>query len=281
MLPRVLEPEVMDAESDAADYDAMDHSHVNRVFVADVLSVWCAGRTPNESAPTAFDAGTGTALIPIELLQQGWTGSVMAADAAPSMLELARRNVERAGYRDRIESVLRDCKAPPEAAGSFDLVMSNSIVHHIPQPAGVLSECWRILKPGGLLFVRDLFRPDDAATVDALVRQYAGNDNAHQQMLFRDSLHAALTVAEVQALIEPLDIPRSAVQATSDRHWTLSAWKRQAFLPSPAALGGRGAGGEGAFLSLLWDPKTERPEAPSPGFAQITAPAHLIVGLHK
>ncbi|HUQ68795.1 MAG TPA: class I SAM-dependent methyltransferase [Planctomycetaceae bacterium] len=226
MLPRTLEPEVMDAESDAADYDAMDHSHVNRVFVADLLSVWRAGRMSNESVSIAFDAGTGTALIPIELLQQGWMGSVVAADAAASMLELARRNVERAGYRERIGPVLRDCKALPETAGSFDLVMSNSIVHHIPEPANVVSEGWRILKPGGLLFVRDLFRPDDAATVDALVRQYAGHDNAHQQSLFRDSLHAALTVAEMQALIEPLGLPRDVVRATSDRHWTLSAWKR-------------------------------------------------------
>ena len=34
MLPRVLEPEVMDTAEEARDYDAMDHSQVNRVFVA-------------------------------------------------------------------------------------------------------------------------------------------------------------------------------------------------------------------------------------------------------
>jgi len=40
MLNRVLEPEVMDTPEDARDYDAMDHSGVNRVFVADFLAVW-------------------------------------------------------------------------------------------------------------------------------------------------------------------------------------------------------------------------------------------------
>jgi hypothetical protein len=39
MLPRVLEPEVMDTPEEARDYDAMDHSAVNRVFVADFLAV--------------------------------------------------------------------------------------------------------------------------------------------------------------------------------------------------------------------------------------------------
>jgi ubiquinone/menaquinone biosynthesis C-methylase UbiE len=225
MLPRTLEPEVMDAESDAADYDAMDHSHVNRVFVHDLLSAWRESGRTEETDTRVFDAGTGTALIPIELLRQGWRGQVVAADAATSMLELAGRNVALAGYADRIEPALRDCKALPDATASFDVVMSNSIVHHIPEPGGVLAECWRILKPGGLLFVRDLFRPDDVDTINRLVQQYAGQDNPHQQQLFRDSLHAALTVAEVQALIEPLGIPRDSVCATSDRHWTLAAWK--------------------------------------------------------
>ena len=63
MLKRVLEPEAMDTPDEAHDYDAMDHSTVNRVFVADFLSVWDGG-TP------LLDVGTGTAQIPIELCRQ-------------------------------------------------------------------------------------------------------------------------------------------------------------------------------------------------------------------
>ena len=36
MLPRVLEPEVMDTAEEARDYDTMDHSEVNRRFVAEI-----------------------------------------------------------------------------------------------------------------------------------------------------------------------------------------------------------------------------------------------------
>ena len=40
MLPRVLEPEVMDSPDEARDYDAMDHGQVNRAFVNDLLAFW-------------------------------------------------------------------------------------------------------------------------------------------------------------------------------------------------------------------------------------------------
>lgn len=221
MLSRVLEPEVMDTVSDATDYDAMDHTHVNRVFVDDLLRVWPTGDTPCR----VFDAGTGTAQIPIELLSRGVKAQVVAADAAAEMLHLARNNISAAGLSENISCVQCDCKQLPHRDASYDVVMSNSIVHHIPEPRAVFEECWRILKPGGLLFIRDLHRPRDHAEWDHLVETYAGTANSHQRQLFRDSLRAALTVEEVRSLVAPLGIATEAVQLTSDRHWTLSATK--------------------------------------------------------
>lgn len=225
MLPRILEPEVMDTPGDAIDYDAMDHAHVNRVFVDDLLATWSRSIPPSTGTWTIFDAGTGTAQIPIELLRRGIASHVTAADAAEEMLKLARNNVSAAGFAEHIDCVHRDCKRLPESDGAFDVVMSNSIVHHIPEPQAVLDECWRILKPGGLLFVRDLLRPVNEATRQHLVAIYVGDANPHQRQLFADSLHAALTVDEVRTLVKPWGLPATSVQATSDRHWTLAAIK--------------------------------------------------------
>src|SRR5437762_2094831 len=136
MLERVLESEVMDSEAEAADYDAMDHSHVNQVFVADLITV-----------------------------------------------------------------------------------------HHIPAPAAVFGEMVRVVKSGGLLFVRDLLRPNDETTLRGFVQKYAGEGNAHQQQMFADSLHAALSLEEVRALVTPLGFDASTVQPTTDRHWTWTATK--------------------------------------------------------
>ncbi len=225
MLPRILEPEVMDTVAEAVDYNSMDHSHVNRVFVDDLLTALAATPSPPGEAWQIFDAGTGTALIPLELTSRGLDAVVTAGDLAEQMLIVARDNVRAAGQSDAIRLVLTDCKQLSDADATYHVVISNSIVHHIPEPVAVLAELWRVLQPGGLLFVRDLMRPADLATLDHQVQTYAGDANAHQQQMFRDSLHAALTVSEVCDLLEQVGIPRDTARATSDRHWSIVARK--------------------------------------------------------
>ncbi|MEZ6147292.1 MAG: class I SAM-dependent methyltransferase [Planctomycetaceae bacterium] len=69
-----------------------------------------------------------------------------------------------------------DGKSLPYEPGEFDVVMSNSIVHHIPEPFEALREMRRVVRPGGLLFVRDLLRPDSEAEVERLVTLHAGEE---------------------------------------------------------------------------------------------------------
>lgn len=223
MLNRILEPEVMDTVAEAIDYDQMDHSAVNCLFVDDLLSA--LGPIPPAITLQVFDAGTGTAQIPLELVRRGIPAMVTATDLAEQMLIVAQRNVKVAGFATSIRLELADCKQLAAADDTFDVVMSNSIVHHIPEPRRVLAELWRILKPGGLLFVRDLMRPCDQVTLDQIVETYAGTANHHQQQMFRESLHAALTVDEVRGLLAQVGIPSSSVQATTDRHWTIATKK--------------------------------------------------------
>ena len=219
MLPRVLEPEVMDSTEEARDYDAMDHSAVNRLFVADFLSFW-NGRGP------VLDVGTGTAQIPVELCRQAPHAHVVAIDLADHMLAASSENVRRAGLADRVRLERCDAKQLPYADASFGAIISNSIVHHIPEPARVLAEMVRVAEAGAVLFVRDLLRPKDEATVRQLVSTYAGEANAHQQQMFADSLRAALTLGEVRALVAALGFDGDSIQQTSDRHWTWAAHNR-------------------------------------------------------
>lgn len=225
MLQRVLEPEVMDSAEEAVDYNQIDHSHVNRIFVDDFLAAYDGELAAADRTFRIFDAGTGTALIPIELVKRSRCFHVTASDLAAQMLEVAQSNVTAAGLDQSIDLVLGDCKALAIPDESFDAIMSNSIVHHIPEPKSVIEQLWRITKRGGLIFIRDLARPDDLPTLDQLVQMYAGDSNAHQQQMFRDSLHAALTLNEVQELLVDLGIARDAVQMTSDRHWTINCRK--------------------------------------------------------
>jgi ubiquinone/menaquinone biosynthesis C-methylase UbiE len=219
MLERVLEPEVMDTAGEADDYDGMDHSQVNRVFAADFLARWSGGGGP------VLDVGCGTAQIPIELCRQHAAIEVVGIDLAEHMLAVGRRNVARAALTQRITLQKVDAKAMPFADAAFAAVVSNSIIHHIPEPRRALAEMVRVLRKDGVLFVRDLLRPVSGQAVSELVRLYAGDANAHQQKMFAESLGAALTLDEIQGLIAGLGLDPTAVKQTTDRHWTLAIGK--------------------------------------------------------
>jgi ubiquinone/menaquinone biosynthesis C-methylase UbiE len=220
MLQRNLEPEVMDSPEEARDYDAMDHTAVNRVFVEDFLTLW-DGNNP------ILDVGTGTAQIPIHLCQQAATARVVAIDLAEHMLHVGRENVARAGLAGQVQLQLCDAKQMPFPSGTFGAVISNSIVHHIPEPGRVLTEMVRVVRPGGLLFIRDLLRPPDEATLVELVATYAGDATPQQRQMFLESLHAALSLEEIRDLVAALGFDPAAVRQTTDRHWTWTTRARR------------------------------------------------------
>lgn len=225
MLSRVLEPEVMDSDEDAREYDSMDHAAVNAVFVAnlvDAMTDWSLKRPvqKGESGLKVLDLGAGTGQIPIELCRRMPHISVVAVDAAASMLAVARKNVAAAGLSDRIKLVLADAKRLPFPDAAFPVVISNSIVHHIAVPATVLAEAVRVAEPGALQFHRDLCRPADEAELARLVATYAGDATAYQKKLFSESLRAALSLEEIRALVVQMGFTSESVRMTSDRHWT-------------------------------------------------------------
>ena len=217
MLDRVLEPEVMDTPWEAADYDAMDHAAVNWAFVTDLI------RFVPKLRGTVLDLGTGTALIPIELARWVPGITVVAADAAASMLRVAATNIKTAELFDRIPTRLVNARELPFPDGEFPVVMSNSLVHHVAEPETVFAEMARVCRLGGVIFVRDLARPADLATLNHLVETYAGTATLSQRKLFEQSLHAALTVEEVQVLVAARGFAPATVSMTSDRHWTWAA----------------------------------------------------------
>ena len=106
-MQRVLEPEYMDTVEEASDYDSMDHSGPNAAFVERLLALGARGRV--------LDIGTGPAHIPIALLralaERGDRDStVVAIDAAQTMLDVAARRVREAGLEARISLARADAK---------------------------------------------------------------------------------------------------------------------------------------------------------------------------
>lgn len=222
MLERVLEPEVMDTADEARDYNNMDHSAVNEVFANDLIEFAASVDVPVRDV---LDLGTGTALIPIVLCKKNSDCRVMAVDMSVHMLDLARYNIEAESLIERVTLAKVDAKEMAFEDGMFDVVMSNSIVHHIPEPIACLRDAARVTDVGGMLFIRDLMRPPTDEEVKRLVELYTGEENEHSQQMFDDSLRAALSLEEIRAIVVELGFDAQTVQATTDRHWTWSAKK--------------------------------------------------------
>lgn len=227
LIPRILETEVMDSPEEAHDYDAMDHRAVNAAFVADFLALLRSTSMHHiagtrSAAYSILDVGTGTALIPIALAQQFPRAVMTAVDLSKEMLTLAQNNIESAQLTDRICVQIGDAKALPFDDHAFDAVISNSILHHLPEPVTPLREMVRVARPGSPFFVRDLLRPQTNDEVRRLVEMYAADEAPHARRMFGDSLRAAHTLDEVQQALVSAGLPPEWASQTSDRHWTIT-----------------------------------------------------------
>ena len=212
-MKRILEPEVMDTAEEAEEYDSMDHAEPNATFLARLLELGATGRF--------LDIGTGPGHIPLLVCEAVPGSNVVGVDLSKNMLLHAERHREASDHADRIEYHLMDAKDLGLPDAHFDAVYSNTILHHIPDPRSFLREAYRMLRPGGTLLIRDLFRPESEAHRDELVDLYAEGASPNQRELFRASLHAAFTPDELRTLADESGLSSAELVIDSDRHMSL------------------------------------------------------------
>jgi ubiquinone/menaquinone biosynthesis C-methylase UbiE len=204
----------MDTPEDAREYEAIDNRAVNEEFADRAIAL-----APLDGL--VLDAGTGPGHIAVLIAKRAPGLQVIATDLAEEMLALARAHTAAAGLLDRVTIVRADAKATPFPDGRFDMVLSNSMVHHLPEPERFFVEVHRVVRKAGAIFIKDLLRPETEDEWRALVERYAGQDSPYQRRLFSDSLRAALRVEEVTAMCAAAGITGATIRQTSDRHWVV------------------------------------------------------------
>jgi ubiquinone/menaquinone biosynthesis C-methylase UbiE len=106
-----------------------------------------------------LDVGCGTGGVTIPAKKGvGLGGPVSGIDPSPEMIEVARRKAESAGLN--IDFRIGVIESLPYEDGSFDIVTSSLMMHHLPsdvQQKG-LAEIYRVLKPGGRIFIADAMK---------------------------------------------------------------------------------------------------------------------------
>lgn len=214
-MERVLEPELMDDDEQAIAYATADFKEENQGFVNRFIEYY-----PDFTEGHVLDLGCGPADIPIRLVKALPKCRVTAVDAAPPMIKLAEAAVGKAGLGDRI-ALRCERMQTLELDEPADAALSNSLLHHIPNPLQFWYCLKKQVKSGSYVLVMDLLRPESPEAAQAIVDQYAAGEPAILRRDFYNSLLAAFTEDEVAAQLAELNLSRLMIDVIDDRHWVV------------------------------------------------------------
>ena len=129
---------------------------------------------PASGIQDLLDLGTGTGRM-LELLGPK-VERALGVDLSREMLAVARSNLERAGLRN-CQVRQSDMYQLPLPSASFDAVLVHQVLHYAEEPAEVLAEAARVLRPGGRLVIVDFARHD---------HESLRTEHAHRRLGFGD-----------------------------------------------------------------------------------------------
>jgi arsenite methyltransferase len=105
---------------------------------------------------TVIDLGSGAGNdCFIARSETGETGKVIGIDFTDAMIEKARTNAEKLGFRN-VEFRKGDIEKMPVTSNAADVIVSNCVLNLVPNKDGVFKEIKRVLKPGGHFSISDI-----------------------------------------------------------------------------------------------------------------------------
>ncbi len=218
-MERIPEPELMVEDHQAQAYALADFEEAHRRM----LEVFHGFFPSLPDTGHAVDLGCGPGDIACRFAARYPSWRVDGVDASPVMLGYGPVIVERyPGVGPRValvEGLLPHCPVPRE---QYDVVLSNSLLHHLADPQALWIAVRRLAGPSAPVLIMDLVRPTANDVVDELVEEYASGEPEVLRRDFANSLRAAYRVAEVESQLAEARLPWLAVAMVTDRHMVVS-----------------------------------------------------------
>ncbi|WP_199442128.1 class I SAM-dependent methyltransferase [Umezawaea beigongshangensis] len=205
------------------------HDHADQTVLAEVLDLdaevlhtyltdltaWLRDLVGDPAPRRIVDLGAGTGTGTFALLERFPDAEVVALDASAQLLHRLGSRARDLGVADRVRTVEADLDVAWPAVGTADLVWASASLHHVADPARVLTDVLGTLRPGGHLAVVELdsfprFLPEDLgfgrpgleARFRALVAAQRATDMPHLGADWGPRLSAAGFTVEVERVIE-------------------------------------------------------------------------------
>ena len=216
MMPRVLEPELMEDPAQVQAYAAADFSQENQGFVDRFHEYF-----PEFTEGHILDLGCGPGDIPVRFARALPACRITGVDASEPMIGLAGVAMKQAGLADRITFRCERFQGV-SLIEPVDAAVSNSLLHHVPNPLQFWYRLRQLVKPGSPVLVMDLLRPDSPEEAQAIVDRYAAEEPEILRRDFYRSLLASFTEDEVAGQLAEMNLSRLIIDVVDDRHWVVS-----------------------------------------------------------
>jgi ubiquinone/menaquinone biosynthesis C-methylase UbiE len=160
----------------------------------------------------ALEVGSGPGYLGLEWLLRTKDTRLVGLDISPDMVAIARNHARELGLADRVEHLLGSAEVIPFEDNAFDAVFTSRSLHEWLNPGTIFTELWRVLKPGGRLYMSDL-RRDLSRSACNFLEQRVKSEVIIESL--RASIGAAYTMAEVMALLNMTELVGCKVIETS------------------------------------------------------------------
>jgi len=198
-MKRVPEPALMNDPRQAAAYAGRGLDNAYWLFMQ-LFHKYFPDLVPKEAI---LDLGCGPAAIPLRLAKHFRNCQIHCVDAAPQMLIQGEQAVQRERLEEQVHFFhgnLPDKLPLPQ--DRYEMVISNSLLHHLTDPMILWDAIRDYCLPGGAIFIVDLLRPTSEEKAQLLVDQYMPDAPPLLRQDMLRSLLAAYTIDEVKAQLK-------------------------------------------------------------------------------